>query len=304
MSSATEGKLPSPDPIFEAVWGFALTRILTTAVDLDIFTAIARGRHTLEELVEDRACSRRGLAMLLHAMTALKYLEARPDGYSLSPVSAAFLSRSSPAYIGAFVLHNTHESWLPWAQLTDAVRGGQPARESVHGPHPDAEFFSELTQSLYTLNAGAASIAARRLDDRARHQPRAVLDVGAGSAVWSLGLARQHPRTCVTVIDLPGVVETVTRRFVAREGLSDRFTFWPGDLQRVRTTDARSRLLPHRAPRSTGLSHQRRLSAFAPRASDARDTQITDRQEPWIRAVALLNRPRSCTSVSANADFL
>jgi ubiquinone/menaquinone biosynthesis C-methylase UbiE len=60
-----------------------------------------------------------------------------------------------------------------------------------------------------------------------------VLDVGAGSAVWSLALARQNPKTRVTVIDLPGVVDTVTRRFVAREGLTDRFTFWPGDLQQV-----------------------------------------------------------------------
>ena len=233
MSSATAGPLPSPEPIFEAVWGFALTRVLTTAVDLDLFTAIARGHQTLEDLANDRACSQRGLAMLLHALTALKYLEATPGGYSLSPVSAAFLSKASPHYIGAYLLHNTHESWSTWAQLTDVVRVGTPARQSVHGDHPDTEFFSQLIQSLYTLNAGAASIAARVLDDRAQHQPRAVLDVGAGSAVWSLALARQNPQTRVTVIDLPGVLDTVTRRFVAREGLSDRFTFWPGDLQQI-----------------------------------------------------------------------
>jgi len=69
MSSVTERKPPSPEPIFEAVWGFAVTRVLTTAVDLDVFTAIARGHHTVDDLVKDRSCSERGLAMLLHALT-------------------------------------------------------------------------------------------------------------------------------------------------------------------------------------------------------------------------------------------
>ena len=66
--------------------------------------------------------------MLLHALTAMKYLEATPGGYSLSPVSAAFLSKASPHYIGGYLLHNTHESWSTWAQLTDVVRVGTPAR--------------------------------------------------------------------------------------------------------------------------------------------------------------------------------
>jgi len=233
MSSVTEGKPPSPEPIFEAVWGFAVTRVLTTAVDLDVFTAIAHGHHTVDDLVQDRSCSKRGLAMLLHALTALKYLVATSGGYGLSPVSAAFLSKASPHYIGAYLLHNTHESWFPWAQLADVVRGGRPARQSVHGNQPDAVFFSQLVESLHSLNAVAASIASRLLDDRVRHQPCAVLDVGAGSAVWSLALARQNPRTRVTVIDVPGVIDTVTRRFVARERLTDRFAFWPGDLQQV-----------------------------------------------------------------------
>ena len=233
MSSATEGKPPSPEPIFEAAWGFAVTRVLTTAVDLDLFTAIAQGHNTVDKLANDRSCSTRGLSMLLHALTALNYLEATSAGYRLPPVSAAFLSKVSSHYVGAYLLHNTRESWLPWAQLSDVVRRGEPSRQSVHGDQPDAGFFSQLVESLHTLSAAAASVAARVLDDRARHQPCAVLDVGAGSAVWSLALARQNPQTRVTVVDLPGVVETVTRRFVAREGLSERFAFWPGDLQQI-----------------------------------------------------------------------
>jgi ubiquinone/menaquinone biosynthesis C-methylase UbiE len=64
-------------------------------------------------------------------------------------------------------------------------------------------------------------------------EKRKVLDVAAGSAVWSLALARHNDRTLVTVVDLPGVIERVTRRFVEHEGLSDRFTFRPGNLRQM-----------------------------------------------------------------------
>jgi ubiquinone/menaquinone biosynthesis C-methylase UbiE len=175
----------------------------------------------------------RGLSMLLHALTALKYVEATSAGFRLSPVSATFLTTTDPHYIGAYLVHNTGESWSPWAQLSEVVRRGEPARQSVHGDQADTEFFSQLVQSLHTLSAAAAAVAAGALEHRLPRQPRAVLDVGAGSAVWSLALARPDPQTRVTVVDLPGVVDRVTRPFVDREGLSDQFTFWPGDLRQI-----------------------------------------------------------------------
>jgi ubiquinone/menaquinone biosynthesis C-methylase UbiE len=61
--------------------------------------------------------------------------------------------------------------------------------------------------------------------------PSEVLDVAAGSAVWSLAIAEQIREAHFTVIDLPDVLERVTRKAVEREGDSDRFEFWPGNLR-------------------------------------------------------------------------
>jgi len=104
--SRTESVRLSPQPIIEAAWGFAITRVLTTAIELGVFTSIAYGHTTLETLVNETSCSARGLSMLLNALTALKYLDVTSSGYALSPVSAAFLTRTSPHYIGAYVMHN------------------------------------------------------------------------------------------------------------------------------------------------------------------------------------------------------
>jgi ubiquinone/menaquinone biosynthesis C-methylase UbiE len=222
----------STQPILEAAYGFAVTRVLTTAVELDIFTSIARGQATLEDLARASSCSARGLAMLLNALTALNYLEINSGRYSLPPVST-YLTKTNPHYIGGYLLFNTAASWSAWAQLSEVVRSGKPVRRPVQGEDSDPEFFSQLVQSLYELNADAATAAASALGKDEPEKAREVLDVGAGSAVWSLALARYDQQTLVTVIDLPEVIDGVTRPFVDREGVSNRFTFRPGNLREM-----------------------------------------------------------------------
>jgi ubiquinone/menaquinone biosynthesis C-methylase UbiE len=56
-----------------------------------------------------------------------------------------------------------------------------------------------------------------------------VLDLAAGSGVWSIAIAQRSPNVTVTAVDWPGVLE-VTRRTAARFGLADRYSFVAGDL--------------------------------------------------------------------------
>lgn len=223
----------SPQPVTDAVFSFAVTRVLATAVELDIFTQIARGRDTCDALHRETGCSIRGLLMVLDALTALNFLEKSAGSYRLAPVSAEYLVKTSPRYIGGYVLLTTDRSWPAWAQLSAAVRSGMPYRQ-VQGEQPDAAFFSELVPALHILNADAAATAAKVLGEGDPARARTVLDVAAGSAVWSLAIARQDPHALVTVLDLPEVVDRVTRPFVEREGCSNRFTFLAGNLH---TTD-------------------------------------------------------------------
>jgi len=62
--------------------------------------------------------------------------------------------------------------------------------------------------------------------------PVKVLDVGTGSGVWGIGLAQQSPQVTVTALDLPNVLD-VTRQMVARFGLSNRFSYLPGDFHSI-----------------------------------------------------------------------
>jgi ubiquinone/menaquinone biosynthesis C-methylase UbiE len=75
--------------------------------------------------------------------------------------------------------------------------------------------------------------AARALADELRvadrTQPTSVLDLAAGSGVWSIALAEASPHVHVTAIDWPAVLPA-TRKVAQRHGVADRFRFVPGDL--------------------------------------------------------------------------
>jgi ubiquinone/menaquinone biosynthesis C-methylase UbiE len=56
-----------------------------------------------------------------------------------------------------------------------------------------------------------------------------VLDLAAGSGVWSVALAQASEQVRVTAVDWPGVLD-VTRRVAERHGLAGRYRFVAGDL--------------------------------------------------------------------------
>ena len=86
----------------------------------------------------------------------------------------------------------------------------------------------DFTQMLFHFHQDDAEALAKYLD---LSQQRAVLDVGGGSGVMSIALARknQHLRACV--LDLATVCE-VAGGNIKRAGLSRRISTMPGDIRR------------------------------------------------------------------------
>jgi len=221
----------SPAKLFEGMFGFAITCVLATAVELDLFTAMDRGADTVEKLVEETSCPPRGLRILLNALAGSGYLANDKGCYLLTLFSATYLSKQSPTYAGDVVLHGRalRDSW---DHLTEVVRTGSVSR-AVEAAGDRGEFFSQLVGSLYGSNTPAAEGTARLLWKGEAPSPCRVLDVGAGSGVWSLALARKVPHARVTVADWPAVIEKATKQFVARENATDRYSYLPGDFRQV-----------------------------------------------------------------------
>jgi ubiquinone/menaquinone biosynthesis C-methylase UbiE len=224
MSTAPATQV-SPERIFQMAWGYAPPLALEAAIRHRVFDVLDGGAKTLDEVHQATGASSRGLAALLNLLVGLDFLRKEGNRYALSPESEAFLVSTKPSFQGGLIRH-TSEQLLPnWLRLNQVVGTGEPA-EPVNQQAPGSEFFKEFVNDIFPLSYPAARQLAEHL---AFAGPTSVLDLAAGSGVWGIAMAQSSPHVRVTAVDWPGVLP-VTRETVARFGLSDRFTFSPGDL--------------------------------------------------------------------------
>lgn len=236
MNAPSQTRLTS-DRIQDTLYAFTRSQILFTAIDLDLFTHIARGNNRLELLLNHLQLDDRGLRLLLNGLVGIGFLHANEAGvYSLPEDVAHYLVKPEANYIGGMVHHC---KWLyeNWSLLTDAVSSGQP----VGGAQSLAQlelYFSELVKGLYVSNYPTAQKLANALEVGSGYQGLEILDVAGGSAVWSIAMLEKDATSQATVLDFPSVTH-VAESYVSQHGLTDRFRYWPGDLEAMDLDGAR-----------------------------------------------------------------
>src|SRR5262245_24238074 len=92
--------MPSPELIFDTLFAYQRSMALKSAIDLDFFTAIDEGAQTADAVAKRSGASERGARILCDYLTILGLLQKSNGAYRLTPTSATFLSKRSPAYLG------------------------------------------------------------------------------------------------------------------------------------------------------------------------------------------------------------
>lgn len=219
----------SPEPIFQMSFSFAPSSVLTAAVQLSVFSHIAAGSKTVEEISRAAGASERGMRMLLDALSSLQLLGKNEEQYELTPLTEEYLVRNRPNYIGEMM--ETHRAWEAWGHLAEVVRTGEPLQR-VEAKDVAEDFFPMLVRGLHILNSLPARRAAEVLGAGTSHKGMHVVDVACGSGIWGIAIAEADKEARVTAQDFPALFET-TRRYLERHGVSDRYDFLPGDLKEV-----------------------------------------------------------------------
>ncbi len=229
MNAPTPGpqQLSGPQRLQQMHFSFATERVLAASVRLDVFSHIASGKHSVAEIAAAASSSERGTRMLLDALAAFDLLAKEDGRYDLTPDAARYLVRGSPEFLGAFLESDT--LWEAWGHLADIIREGKPQR-SFSQQEVAEDFFPVLIRSLHITNSAPAARLAEQIAATGAKPGLRVLDIGCGSAVWSIAIAKAHPAAHVTAFDYPKVLET-TREFTKRENIADRYDYLAGDLR-------------------------------------------------------------------------
>ncbi len=217
--------------IMQLWFGFAPPLILEAAVRCRVFDVLDTGPKTAGEVAAATSVSARGARVLLDALVGLEFLTRDGDRYVLAPGAETLLVSTKPEFAGAMFRHTSRQLIPHWVHLTESILTGRPAI-AVNQEGQGAEFFREFVEDLFANNYGAAQVLADALKVAEAKAPLAVLDVAAGSGVWSIALAERSSQVRVTVVDWPAVIP-VCRKVAARHGLADRYRYLAGDLLAV-----------------------------------------------------------------------
>lgn len=219
----------TPERILQLAWGYAPPLVLEAAIHHRVFDVLDGTSMTLDELAGATGASRRGLSAIVNLLVGFEFVAKGPGGkFSLTPESSAFLVSTKPSFQGGILRHTSSQLLPNWLRLNEVVTSGRPAM-AVNQEKAGGEFFQEFVNDLFPMNFPIARQLAEHLELGASGRDVSVLDLAAGSGVWSVALAQSGSNVRVTAVDWPEVIPT-TKGSVARLGLADRYTYVAGDL--------------------------------------------------------------------------
>ncbi len=225
--TAMNSQGPSPALFFDTISAFQRSEALRAAIELDLFTHIAAGQTTVDQLAQSCQAAPRGVRILADYLTILGFLRKQNDRYELTPDTNTFLNRQSPAYLGGvteFLL--TPQLKECFALLTAAVRRGGTAVSAEGTVSHDNPIWVAFARAMGPVMQLPAKLLAGLVGGD-RQQPLRVLDVAAGHGLFGLAVAESYPRAHITALDWSNVL-AVANENAKRAGFADRYALLPG----------------------------------------------------------------------------
>jgi hypothetical protein len=210
----------SPEKIFEVMMGFMASKHLFVANEIGVFTALAAGPATIEELAEKIGVPARTLRIVADATVALGFLLKEDDAYRNGATADAFLSGTGPMNLSPGLRFMSALGYSRWEGFEQAVRTDAPAPGEL--TPEEQKIFSEGVEAL---TAGPAHALAS-IYDFGRH--RRLLDLAGGTGSILVAILSANPALEGTLFELPEVA-AIAERKIAALPVADRVSVTVGN---------------------------------------------------------------------------
>jgi 2-polyprenyl-3-methyl-5-hydroxy-6-metoxy-1,4-benzoquinol methylase len=230
MSTPGSAHGPNPGVIFETFTMYQRSAALKAGIELDLFTAIAKGNRSVDAIATAIGASTahkgRAVRILCDYLTIMGLLSKEGEEYSLGLEARLFLDKNSQSYFGGAAQFIMDPALMaPFMDLAAIVRNGRttlPEEGTVSHDNPIwVEFAEAMAPMQFMPSKEIAAIAAG-------DQESSVLDIAAGHGLFGIAIAQQNPKARVTALDWANVL-AVAERNAQRMGVADRVTMLPGD---------------------------------------------------------------------------
>lgn len=212
-SDAAEPGRANIDRLLDAIFP---TLALIAGYELDVFTMLADGPQTVEDLAATLDADALKLESLLYALVMAGLLTVKDGRFANTAEADHYLVRGRPAYAGLQVARMA-DRWTRHLKTADSIRTGVPQGKVDFASMPE----SELTPFYNKEHPDAVATGRWLAEDFDLCRFGTLLDVAGGSGGLSIGACQGCSELQATVIDLP-TVTPITQRFVDEAGMSDR----------------------------------------------------------------------------------
>ena len=212
----------TPDDIRELANAFRESRVLLSAVELKVFTVLDKHMMTSSEVSDKINADKRATDRLMNALCGMGLLKKVKGKFYNSDLSSKYLIEGKPEFMGN--LYHTNNLWNSWSHLTDSVIKGSSSKGDQNKEEKD-NWVEAFISAMHYRGVHQGKILAMMID---LTNVKKMLDVGGGSAAFSIEIVKRNPSIKAVVLDLPHVIP-LTKKYVDEAGLSDNFDFIEGD---------------------------------------------------------------------------
>jgi hypothetical protein len=221
---------PSPDHILQTGLAFWASKTLLSAVEMELFTELAKHPEDLATLTARLGLHPRSAHDFLDTLVALGFLEREAGVYSNTPDTGLFLDKRKPSYIGGMLEMANLRLYPHWANLTHALRTGLPQGDVSGGTDTFAALYADpkrlknFLRAMSGISHGSNMTIARQFPFAGY---KTVLDAGTAQGDLIVQVALANPHLACTGFDLPEV-GPIFEEYVEANAVSNRVRFAPG----------------------------------------------------------------------------
>jgi acetylserotonin N-methyltransferase len=202
--------------------------VLTVADEVGTFVALSAQSLTTDELAARISVDARALGMHLGLLGAMGFVERHDGRWRATAATRTWLHPEAEGYAGP-LLHRFRETQPLHGQLLATLRPQvqADAYDSAVAEWERGEMPPELARMITAFMNAHSRAAAKAVSVQPLFaQVRSLLDVGGGSAVFSIAIAKAHSSLHATVMEIAAVCAEADR-YIAASGAAPRVRTQP-----------------------------------------------------------------------------
>src|SRR5262245_32892707 len=222
---------PSPEKILQVGLSFWVSKTLLSAVEMEVFTELAKHPEDLKSLQGRLGLHPRSARDFLDALVALGFLQRIDGKYHNTPETDLFLDKKKASYIGGILEMANLRLFGFWNHLTEALRGGMPQNELKAGGeslfaalYADPARLKGFLSAMTGLSRNANLAIAKQFPWK---NYQSFVDVGTAQGDLAVQVALAHPHLSGIGFDL-AEVEPIFEEYPMQNKLAERLRFASG----------------------------------------------------------------------------